>query len=152
MTLMPEQLTHRALAVSAFNESWPLLERDRTAEEDLMLLDVAFASRHHWRREGGAQQIAIADWMVSRCFADLGEPRLAVRFASAALAAQPPDAPAWLRASLLEGLARAHACAGDVAARDDALARAHAELGHESDPEDHAVIAAQLATVPGATT
>jgi hypothetical protein len=145
---VPDELTHKALATSAFNESWSLLERSRTGDEDLELLEVAFASRHHWRREGGAQQVAIADWMVSRCFAELGEPRLAVRFALAALEAQPPDAPAWLRASLLEGLARAHASAGNAAARDDALGRAHAALEDEEDREDRAVIADQLATVP----
>lgn len=145
---MPDELTHRALATSAFNETWSLLERERTSDEDLELLELALASRHHWRVEGGAQQVAIADWMVSRCFAELGEPALAVRFATSALASQPRAAPAWLRASLLEGLARAHACAGDAAARDDAVAQAHAALDQETDPEDRAVIAAQLATVP----
>lgn len=147
---MPDELTHRALAVRAFNESWSLLERERTEDEDLALLEVAFASRHHWRAEGGVQQLAIADWMVARCFAELGDGRLAVRFALAALAEQPVDAPAWLRASLLEGLARAHAANGDGAARDDAVVRAEAALGGEPDDEDRAVIAAQLATVPPA--
>ncbi|HUD69320.1 MAG TPA: hypothetical protein VMQ40_03675 [Acidimicrobiales bacterium] len=147
---MPDELTHRSLATGAFNASWSLLERERTCDEDLELLDVAFASRYHWRHEGGAQQVAIADWMVSRCFAELGESRLAVRFAMAALEKEPSDAPAWLRASLLEGLARAHASAGDAAARDDALMRAQAALDDEAVPEDRAVIAAQLATVPAA--
>jgi hypothetical protein len=73
-----------------------------------------------------------------------------VRFALSALAAQPPDAPAWLRASLLEGLARAHASAGDAIARDDALVRAHAALADEADPDDRALIAEQLSTVPAA--
>ena len=147
---MADELTHHALASSTFNASWLLLERERSSDEDLELLDVALASRHHWRLEGGAQQSAIADWMVSRCFAELGEGRLAVRFALAALAAEPPEAPAWLRASLLEGLARAYASAGDAAARDDALARAHAALQDETDSDDRAVIAEQLATVPAA--
>ncbi len=145
---MPDELTHRSLATEGFNASWSLLVRERTSDEDLELLDVALASRHHWRHEGGAQQLAIADWMVSRCFAELGEPRLAVRFAIAALDEQPADAPAWLRASLLEGLARAHASAGDATARDDAIARAQAALDDELVPEDRAHIAAQLATVP----
>lgn len=147
---MTDELSHRAIAIRAFNASWSLLERERTGDEDLDLLEVAFASRHHWRQQGGAPQLAIADWMVSRCFADLDEPRLALRFARAALDAQPDDAPAWLRASLLEGLARAHASDGDAAARDDAIARAEAELADEADPEERAVIAEQLSTVPAA--
>lgn len=147
---MTGELTHRALAVAAFNASWALLERERTADEDLELLEVAFTSRHHWRAEGADQQVAIADWMVSRCFSELGEGALALRFATTALAVAPADAPAWLRASLLEGLARAHAANGDQAARDDAAARAASVLDEESDPEDRALIADQLATVPEA--
>jgi hypothetical protein len=147
---MSDELSHRSLAAGAFNASWTLLERERAADEDLELLEVAFASRHHWRHEGGAQQIAIADWMVSRCFAELDEPRLALRFAVAAFDEQPDDAPAWLRASLLEGLARAYAVGGDDAARDDAITRARAALDLEPDDESRAVIAEQLSTIPGA--
>jgi hypothetical protein len=143
-------LTHRALAAGTFNASWELLERDRTADEDLALLEVAFASRHHWRIEGGARQIAIADWMVSRCFSELGEGALAVRFAVAAVRAQPADAPPWLRASLLEGLARAHAANGDRTARDEAVARAVDELAAETDEENRELIEDQLASVPDA--
>jgi hypothetical protein len=145
-----DALTHRSLAVAAFNESWTLLERDRTPDEDLGLLEVAFTSRHHWRAEGAPQQVAIADWMVSRCFAALGEGTLAVRFADAALVAAPPDAPAWLRGSLLEGVARARSANGDQAGRDEAAAWASEALEAETDEEDRALIEAQLASVPPA--
>jgi hypothetical protein len=147
---VPEPLTHRGLAAESFNASWALLERDRTDDEDLELLEDALASRHHWRAVGGLQQIAISDWMVSRCFAELGNGGLALRFATAALRAQPDDAPAWLRASLLEGLARAHAANGDQAARDEAVVRAATALAEERDPEDRELIADQLASVPPA--
>jgi len=145
---MADTLTHRSLAVAGFNRSWELLESDRDADQDLELLEVAMASRHHWRAEGGLQELCVADWMVSRCFADLGDGLMALRFAHSSLAEQPPDAPAWLRASLLEGLARAHAAAGDQTGRDDAIARAHLELAAEADEEDRTLIASQLATVP----
>jgi hypothetical protein len=147
---MVDAETHRELAVAAFNDSWSLLERARSDAEDLDLLEVAFESRRHWRQVGGAQQLAVADWMVSRCFAELGDGELAVRFALAAIAAEPDAAPAWLSASLLEGLARAHAANGDQGARDEALARAESALDAETDAEDRATIAAQLATVPDA--
>lgn len=147
---MTHDLTHRAIATQSFNASWALLERPRNDEEDLELLEVALTSRHHWRQEGGPQQIAIADWMVSRCCSELGEGALALRFANAALASAPPDAPAWLRASLLEGLARAYAANGDRSARDDAARRAGQVLAEETDDEDRALIEAQLASVPPA--
>jgi len=148
---MPDDpLTHRGLAVAAFNACCTLLVLDRTDAEDLELLEVAFTSRHHWREVGGAQQVAIADWMVSRCFAELGEGPLALRFATAALDAGPDDAPAWLRASLLEGLARAHAAAGDQAGRDLAEARAREALATEPDQEDRAIVESQLDSLPPA--
>jgi hypothetical protein len=142
--------THRALAVGAYNGCWELLERARTPDEDLELLELALASRHHWRKVGGPQQLAIADWMVSRCFAVLGDPALSLRFASSALAAEPEDAPAWMRASLLEGLARAHAVSGDQGARDAAERRAREALALEPDAEDRAVIEDQLDSLPDA--
>jgi hypothetical protein len=145
---MPDELTHRQLAVAAYNATWELLEKERTPEEDLELLDTAFASRHHWRHESGASQLALGDWMISRCFAALGDGQMAVRFAESSLALQPADAAAWLRASLLEGLARAHAANRDRAARDLAVARSAAELALESDAEDRALIQGQLDSVP----
>jgi hypothetical protein len=149
---MQDETVHRQLAVAAHNRSWELLERDRDAAEQLELLEAAFTSRHHWRVVGGAQQLAIADWMVARCFAELGEGTLALTYARAAIAAQPPDAPAWLRASLLEGLARAHAALGDGDARNEAVALAQSLLQDEQDEEDRTIIAEQLATVPAAVT
>lgn len=148
---MADGLNHRDLAAKSFNHSWELLERDRTDAEDLELLEVAFASRHHWRAVGGAQQIAVADWMVSRCFAELGDGRLSMRFANAALAAEPEDAPPWLRASLFEGLARACAANGDQRGRDEAAASATTLLADEPGEENRQLIEEQLASVPAAS-
>jgi hypothetical protein len=142
--------SHRELAVAAFNRSWTLLEAERDEDDDCELLEVAFTSRHHWRAAGGPQQWAISDWMVSRCFAELGDGPMSLRFATSAARRTPEDAPAWLRASLFEGLARAHAVSGNAAARDEAVERAARELELEVDPEERALIAGQLATVPPA--
>jgi len=145
---MPPDVPHRSLGASTYNACFDLLDEERSAEEDLDLLELAFASRHHWRRAGGAREFAISDWMVSRCFAALGQGELSLRFAQLARDEAPHDAPAWLRASLLEGLARAHAACGEKAARDDAVRAATGLLADEPDEESRAVIAAQLATVP----
>jgi hypothetical protein len=147
---MTEAPTHRQLAVATFNKSWELLERERTAREDLELLEVAFASRYHWRIEGGQKQASIADWMVSRCFAELGDGVMALRFVRSAMDLAPTDRPAWMEASLFEGLARAHAANGDAVARDEAMAHAAHALAEEPDPEERGIIEAQLATVPPA--
>ena len=89
--------------------------------------------------------------MVSRCFAELGDGPLAVRFATAALAAEPDDAPMWMRASLLEGLARAYAANGDKRGRDEAAERAAELLADEPSKKNRELIEEQLASVPDYT-
>lgn len=141
-------VTHRSLAVSTYNEAWSLLESDRGEIRGRDLLCLAMTSRYHWSIAGGSQECAIADWMVSRCFAAIGEGRLALSFAVAALETQEPDFPAWLLASLHEGLARAAASAHDGDLRDQQLALARAALLKELDDDDRAVVQRQIHDVP----
>jgi hypothetical protein len=145
---MTETFTHRELAAQSYNAAWTLLESERTPAQDLELLTLAFTSRHHWTIAGGQQELAVSDWMVSRCCAAVGEARLAVRFAEAALAGLPQGSPAWLVASLHEGMARACAAAGDATGRDRHLASARVALAEETDDEDRALIQSQLDDVP----
>ncbi len=145
---MDETLTHRQLAVQSYNAAWALLESQRDPAQDRDLLTAAFTARHHWSIAGGEQEAAVSDWMVSRCCAALGEASLALRFAEAAHAGMPADSPAWLRASLHEGLARAFAAAGDAAGRDAQLAQAQAALAAETDDEDRELIQSQIDDVP----
>lgn len=138
-----------AIAVATFNQSQDLLSMQRSADEDRALLTAAFASRHHWLAIGGPEEFAIADWLVSRAAAATGHTTMAVQFAESALTAGAEDDdtefPAWLRASLLEGLARAHHAAGNLALRDEFIARAREQLVLETDAADAALIEAQIA-------
>lgn len=144
---MDEPLTHRQLAVQTYNATWGLLEADRSPDQDLELLGLAFASRYHWGLAGGPKEKAIADWMASRCLAALGEGSLAVRFSDSALAVVSRDE-GWLVASMHEGRARAAAAAGDTAGRAEHVTLAQAALDRETDAADREAIAAQLADVP----
>lgn len=141
---------HRSEAARLYNACWSLLELpERTATDDHTLLTNAFASRHHWRQIGGLEQWVISDWMVSRAAAAVGEPHLAVAFATLAHdEAQANDAADWLVASTAEGLARAYAAAGDGATRERWLATARQLTDAISDDESRAIIAEQLASVP----
>lgn len=140
---------HKAVAVATFNQSQDLLHTSRNAEDDRALLTAAFASRHHWLAIGGPEEFAIADWLVSRAAAATGHSALALQFAESALTAGDADDdtefPAWLLASLHEGVARAHAAAGNHAERDASIARARALLVLETDAADAALIEAQIA-------
>jgi hypothetical protein len=137
---------HRRLAAETYNATWELLEGP--PGHDLDLLCTALTSRYHWRLVGGPREKAVADWMASRCCAAVGAGELAVRFASAALDGAPTDGPAWLTASLHEGRARAAAAAGDAAGREQHLELARAALDRETDEENRALIASQIADVP----
>ena len=138
-------LDHRSVAVATYNAAWDLLERPRSAPEDLDLVALAMTSRYHWGFAGGAREAAVADWMVSRCCAAVGSGPMSVQYADAALSRIEESTPAWLIASLHEGRARAAAAVGDLAGRDEHVAVAREQLARETDPEDRAVIEQQLA-------
>jgi hypothetical protein len=108
---------HRAFAVAAFNRAWELIETaGRTPEQDRQLLALACASRWHWSEIGTDENIAVSDWQVAHAASLIGEPGLALSFATAAYErARTADLPGWLRASTAEGMARACAAAADRA-------------------------------------
>ena len=144
---MMAEIDHRSIAISTYNECWKLLDSSRSAEDDRNLLSLAFTSRYHWLRVGGAHQWALSDWMVSRCAAAVGEGALSVKFATSSLDGLPDNAPAWMRASLHEGMARACAAVGDREGRAAHIATARAALEFEQSPEDRELIESQIATV-----
>ena len=138
---------HRAIAISTYGQCWDLLESDRSAADDRNLISLAFTSRYHWLQAGGAQEWAISDWMVSRCAAAIGEGSLSMTFAKSALEGVAEDSPAWLRASLHEGMARACLAIGDHGGKTQHIATAHKILESEPSQEDRELIESQIATI-----
>ena len=138
---------HRAIAISTYGDCWDLLESVRSAEEDRNLMTLAFTSRYHWLKAGGPTEWVISDWMVSRCAAAVGEGSLSVTFAKSALAGVADDSPAWLRASMYEGMARACVAIGDLEGKVQHIAQARRELESEESQEDRQLIESQIATV-----
>lgn len=138
-------LDAKALAIEAYNKGQDLYYAERTPEEDIELLSLAFTSRHFWRIAGGNQQFAIADWFVSRVFAAIGEGSMAVRFAEESLKYSQTNFPHWTKASLHEGAARAYKCAGDLEKMASHMKLAESELDSEGSPEDAQIIREQLA-------
>lgn len=138
---------HRSIAVSTYNACWDLFESVRSTEDDRNLLSLAFTSRYHWLQAGSVMQWVVADWMVSRCAAAIGEGTLSMTFAKSALAGIPQDAPAWMRASMHEGMARACVAIGDDVGRAQHIAKARKILASEPSQEDREMIESQIATV-----
>jgi hypothetical protein len=137
-------MEHRELAAQAFNATWDLLDAEPSPARDRDLLGCALTSRYHWQQVGGARELAVADWMVSRCFADLRAGELAVTYAEASHEHSADGFPAWLVASLHEGLARAYASSGALDARDAQVALAREVLATETEAEDREHIASQV--------
>lgn len=135
---------HKNFAKETFARCWDLLGRSLSDDEKRDLVGYALTSRYHWQQVGGAQQLAIADWMASRAYAATGQPGLAVDYAIASLKHGDEDYPSWLKASLNEGVARAYSSVGDRQMRDKYLARALTELEKESDTEDAGLIRSQI--------
>lgn len=119
--------THRRLAAGCFNHAWTLMEReDRDAEGDRLLLEVAHASRLHWRHVGEDVHLARAAWLLSRVLAVLGHHEQALDEGRHCLAiVDAAGLGPFDRAFAHEAIARARHLAGDRQGAADALAAAH---------------------------
>jgi ATP/maltotriose-dependent transcriptional regulator MalT len=140
----------RRLAVDLFNHVWTLLRRDaRTVEQDDEMIHAAHASRYHWGEVGEATQRAIGEWQIARVYSVLGRGEPAVHHARRCLQlAEEHRLEAWLLASAYEGLARAHAVAGDRAAAAEWKARAEATAAGIDEAEERQVVEGDIATLP----
>ena len=141
---------HRTFAVAAFNRSWDLIDKaDRSPAEDAELLTAVFASRFHWEPIGDDENKAVGDWQIAHAASHLDLPQIALTFATSALErAQAAGRTDWLLASCYEGVARAHAIAGDRDERDRYVELARAVLAGVDDPDDRDLIESQLSTIP----
>ena len=140
--------TQRQVAVALFNRVWDLLDAGeaRSADATDEMIDAAHASRFLWRQIGGVEQAIVGEWQISRTYAAAGLGREAIRHAQASLVLleSDPDTPDWLAASVHEGRARAYLAAAEPEAATLAHRSALAALLDVADPEDRALIAAQL--------
>ncbi len=84
---------------------------------------------------------------MSRCAAAVGEGSLSVTFATSALEGVADDSPAWLRASMHEGMARAYAAIDNQQRKVQHIELAREILKSEQSQEDRELIESQIATV-----
>lgn len=136
---------HKRQARHTYGLCWELLGRTLRDFEKRDLVGYALTSRYHWQQVGGPKELAIADWMASRAYAAVGQPTLAIDYALASLNHGFEKFPAWLKASLNEGIARAYASAANNRQRDEYVALALAELNKEADADDAEIIRGQIA-------
>jgi hypothetical protein len=144
--------THRALGAGLYNRAWDLLEIPaRTAAQDDELVDAAHASAWHWSRVGTTANAARGHWLCSRVYAVLGRAEPAVHHAGRAhemIEAGGDGIEDWDAGAAAEAMARALVASGDLTGAAEWKTRALAALATVADPEDRAVIEADLATLP----
>ncbi len=120
-----EREFHRRVAASSFNKAWDLLEKkDKSLEEEQVMLGLAHASRFHWSLVGTPRNQAVGDWQISRVYAALGQPELALRYAKSCLAACEEKSLGEVIPTAYEALARAYAVARDPKHAEEHLTRA----------------------------
>ena len=121
-----EEEGHRKFAVDAFNLVWSLLDKEeRTEEEDDKMVHAAHASRFHWGEIGTPLEFERGEWQISRVYSALSKPESALRHAKRCL-----------------GICKEnHIGDFDIAFAYEAMARASAVAGEESDRDKYVQLA-----------
>jgi hypothetical protein len=145
-----EREAHRAVGVAANNRVWTLLARDdRTDTDNREMVDAAHASLWHWRYAGKLVNEQRGEWLVSHVYAVLGQGVPALVHAQRCWAlTEEGKLEGFDYAYACEAVARAYAAAGD--AKTAGAWRAHAldAAAKVTDPEDRAILEADLALGP----
>jgi hypothetical protein len=139
---------HRFFAVQYHGRTWELLDKaERSSEENECLADYAHASLAHWRVAGTAVHYQRGIWLLSRVYAVLGDPELALLYARRVLELTEEHLDVlekFDQAFAFECMARAHALAGNVVEAQIYLKSAQ-QAGEEiPDKEDREVFFREL--------
>jgi hypothetical protein len=141
-----EREFHRKAGAKCFNEAWDLLDKkNRTHDEDILMLHLAHASRYHWSLVGTPTNRAVGDWQISRIYVALGQPGLALEFAKECMRACKKGGLSEIEHTADEAMARAYGAGMDHAKARRHLNEARRKLDRLSlDKEDRAIYLAQL--------
>ncbi len=147
--LTPDQ--ERRLAAELFNATWTLIEHPgRTPDDDDRMVHSAHASAYHWRRAtgNGPAQWSRGEWQCARVYALLGRAEPALHHARRSLQiCQSSGLGDFDLAFAHEAVARALAAAGLLIDAAQAVELARAAAADISDPDDLALLLADLSTI-----
>lgn len=131
---------HRYFAADCFNRAWDLMDKtDRTAGDDLALIDLVHASMWHWSQRPDVTDLkrSIGYWQASRAYAVVGQGAKALQYGQLCLDVTPADEPFYIGYAH-EALARAEFALGNAEAGRRHLERARelaAAVAAEGDRE-----------------
>jgi tetratricopeptide (TPR) repeat protein len=138
---------HRETAKKCFNEAWDYLEKkNRDADDEQRMLHLAHTARYHRSFVGTARNFAVGDWQISRVYAEIKEPGLALRFAKSSLGTMEKNSLSDILCTGYEAMARAYVVAGDYQLATDYIKKAREHLDHVTgiDAEDKAIYSGQI--------
>jgi len=146
---------HKKQSVDLFNETWKYLDKkDRTPQEEDLMVNLSHASRYHWgvRVENGWDATPInlgrGDWQLSRVYAVLGDGKRAVHYGKNYLdICEKEGIKDWDLAYAYEALARGYAVTGDAKNKDKYLELAKKALGGVKDKQTQDMILGDLKTI-----
>jgi hypothetical protein len=145
---MLDKELERNLAAHLFNETWRLIEKpDRTAEENILMIHSAHASRYHWQSVGDSSHKAIGEWQISRGYSILNFCDPALFHARLCLEiCETQSFTPFLTGGAHEAMARA------LSANDKTSARLHHQTASElamliRDPEDRGILESDLKSI-----
>jgi len=141
-----EREFHDKTKARCFNEAWEFLEKKhRTVPDAERMLNLAHAARFHAGVGGDPRSQGIGDWQISRVYAALHEPRLAMMFAQSALEIFETHLLSDLTCTGHEAVARAYAVADDPKSAKDHIAKARELLDASSvDAEGREIFLGQI--------
>ena len=137
---------HRKVAADCFNRTWDYLEqKNRSPDDDQIMLNLAHASRYHWSLIGKPRNFTTGDWQISRVYAALNQPDLALSFAKKALEISQKYNLSERLISAYEGIARACAVAKKYPKAKEFINKAREQLRTVSlDVEDQKIYSDQI--------
>lgn len=148
MTEETIQRSHQFFSADCFNRVWGLLDKkDRSDEDDRLMRETAHASLFHWLNREDVQptNVSVGLWQLSRVYAVLDRPAEARQYAEECVSvSEEAKLPPFYLGYGYEAAARAARVAGDSADQECYRKEALAALENVSDPEEKALLEADL--------
>ncbi len=142
---------HRKSAVDSFNLVWSLLDKEgRTKQEDDKMVHAAHASRFHWGEIGTPVEFERGEWQISRVYAVLSRPQPTLYHATRCLEiCTENEIKDFDIAFAYEAMARAYAVAGEESEREQYIGLAKKAGEQIEDKDSRDMFFSELETVAG---
>lgn len=137
---------HKKIAVETNNGIWPILDKENPSEKELEdALDMAHASRYHWKKIGKPINLARADYMISRVASAMGRAESALHHAKRCLEiTKDTGVGDWDLAFAYEAMTRAYAVAKDKKKFTEYMERTRKAISEIESKQDKEIVQGEL--------